>query len=372
MQKRFLIVSDIEMGKNDVMDDFSDDHVFAHFVEKILEKDKGDEEVFLLLNGDIFDFLKMDFRGEHTRYITEDVSLWKLENIFDAHPVMFEALRAFLQKESHKIIFIIGNHDFDLIWPKVQGKIAGHLGKKSQVGFTYSFDYEKLHVEHGNMLDPFFCNDVKKPFVSHKGQKVLNLPVGAYVFFSELAPVKRKFAKEEQFYPREKIADFYPEYGVEITKVIKRYFWKGVMEPWIHLADPTYRINYLPFIKHVLTFGLDFINDERFLPSRLNSLRRRHPKKEVFVTGHAHLFKNVAFQKQRFFVTDTWRNEYDLLREGNPKKAKTYAELLFDNENLMQSDLHVFDFNEIPREHRTVEMADIELKKTVFEKLPKL
>ncbi len=355
MKKRFFIVSDIEMGKRDLMDDFSDDHVFAHFIQTILEKSKKDEEVFLILNGDIFDFMKMDYKGAHTRYITEAVSSWKLDQVLESHQLVFKALRHFLQHENKNVFFVIGNHDFDLIWPALQEKIRNHLGKSKRVDFAYSFEYEKLHVEHGNLQDPFYKNDVKRPFTSYKGQKLLNLPVGSYVFFSELAHFKRKFAKEEQFYPRERIEEFFPEYGKAINGIKKRYFWKALTEPFIHFDDPTYRIDIRPFFKHVLKFGLDFINDERFLPSRLTSMMKRFPHKRFFVSGHAHLFKNITFKDKRFFITDTWRNEYHLLKKGNPKKEKSYAELEFEGSYLHNAQLHVFAFDDGVKMERAVD-----------------
>lgn len=344
MDKTFFMVSDIEMGQRDVMDDFSDDDMLVRFVEEAGERTG---EVFLVLNGDIFDFLKMEYKGEHTRYISEEVSQWKLERVFEAHPAVFEAWRNFLKHEHHYIFFVIGNHDFDLVWPSLQEKIRDHLGSqmdsRARVNFGFDFNYATLHAEHGNFFDPFFKNDRKKPFVTFRGQKILNLPIGCHVVFSHLAPFKKRFPKEEQLYPRAKLDELHPEYSREIRKLFWMYAWKVAIDPWIHMTDPTYRVGYVPFIRHFFKYGLDFVNDERFLKDRLYTIARRYPARRIFALAHTHVFFELLDGNRHFLATDTWRDEYDVSTPERKKKPKSYAEIVYDGEVLKEAGLRIYE-----------------------------
>ena len=176
MNKRIFVVGDTELGKCDNMDNFSDDAGLIEFIEELPVHNKN-EEILLIFNGDALDFLKMEYKGEYPRYITEEVSLWKLERIMEAHPAVFAALKNFASHKNACVYFIIGNHDADLIWPAVQEKIHSYLGKDSKVYFPFTFAEGDLHIEHGNLIDPFFDFDVEKPIVKYKGEKILGKSV---------------------------------------------------------------------------------------------------------------------------------------------------------------------------------------------------
>jgi len=207
-----FIISDIEMGKGDVMDDFSDDQHLVEFIQQISEE--KDAKTYLVLNGDVFDFLKMDYKGEYPRYITENISLWKLDQIYKTHARVFRALAEFLRHKNHEVKFILGNHDIDMVWPKIQEKLRVMLENQERVSFGFLFDDEDLHVEHGHSLDPFFQHDFDKPFEHFRGEKILNLPVGCQIVFNYIVPFKKKFPKEEQFYPRAHVENFFPNMDV--------------------------------------------------------------------------------------------------------------------------------------------------------------
>jgi len=63
MIKNIFVISDIELGQGDLFDDFRDEHILVDFINKITGI-KGKN--ILILNGDTFDFLKMQYQGAFT------------------------------------------------------------------------------------------------------------------------------------------------------------------------------------------------------------------------------------------------------------------------------------------------------------------
>ena len=116
---------------------------------------------------------------------------------------------------------------------------------------------------------------------------------------------------------------------------MKRLVWHNIWEVafnrFRYFYDPTYRVNGWAFLKHIMEFGFDFVDDPKFLPSRLEKLPQHYADKRLFILGHTHLLHQLETGDKRFLVTDTWRDEYNILTQGLPKKKKTYAEIVYDN-----------------------------------------
>jgi len=340
MKKHIFIIGDIEIGKKDIMDEFSDDKALIEFIEEIQTKTR-DENLILVLNGDFFDFLKMDFRGVYPKHITEEVSLWKLERIMEAHPAVLGSLKQFVQNLNHQLYFIIGNHDADLAWPLVQKKIHAYLGKNALITFSYAYDEGDFHIEHGQLLDAFFSIDSKKPFFCIKGKQVLNTPVGFRIFHKYLISLKRKFYKEEQFFPQEAVFKHFPKYEKEISKL--KWLVAGkifLLDPILHLNDPTYRVPYLSIAKHLWRHGKGTNHDDRLLD--LAKLAKEQPMKKLHVLSHAHVFKDLQRYGQRFMILDSWSNEYDFLSETKQKKPRTFAEIVTNNGRVVSAEMKTF------------------------------
>ena len=186
MKEKVFIISDIEMGRSDIMDDFTADAYFCNFIKKIQRENEG-ARLTLILNGDIFDFLKMAYKGSYPRHITEEMSSWKLQEVLRNHELVFAALKDFLKKDCNSVFFVIGNHDADLAWPSLQNTLRAHLeGTAFNLRFDYWYETPALHVEHGHLHDPFFSFKTSRPFVTYKGKKILNTPIGANICFSYL------------------------------------------------------------------------------------------------------------------------------------------------------------------------------------------
>ena len=80
-----------------------------------------------------------------------------VELVIAAHRSVFTDLGKLLDGGDHRVIIVAGNHDADLLWPKVQLAIARAIQPRdpSRLLFTPGPTYEHggVHVEHGHAFD---------------------------------------------------------------------------------------------------------------------------------------------------------------------------------------------------------------------------
>jgi UDP-2,3-diacylglucosamine pyrophosphatase LpxH len=341
MREKLYVISDIEMGRGDSLDDFSDDNKLVEFLEYI-GKSKDNQAITLILNGDTFDFMKMSYMDSHPRHITDEISLWKLNAAIKHHHEVFAALEKFLQKPSRKIFFVIGNHDADLAWPSLQKRIRECLGAKDNISFDYYYKRPDLHLEHGHLYDPFFVINTKKPLVKYKGRQILSTPFGVQIA-PQFIKYKRDFPREEKFYPKHKVFELKPELRKRKNMMLRDIIIKDViLNPIIHFRDPTRRVAYFRLLAHVLIHGKEIMDLSMFLPSIMRRMIRKHPDSKVYVLGHVHLMvEHNRENGRRVLFTDTWREEYDLTRNLE-KKKKSYAEIDYNDGIIESAQVKIF------------------------------
>src|SRR3954453_8125038 len=96
-----LVVSDLHLGVGRVMEtgqlnsleEFNFDEKFSEFLHYYTTGKFSEHEVELILNGDILNFLQVDYRGHYLTVLTEGICLDILQRIVKGHPVFFGALR---------------------------------------------------------------------------------------------------------------------------------------------------------------------------------------------------------------------------------------------------------------------------------------
>jgi hypothetical protein len=380
MVRRFFVIGDIEMGGGDLMDDFHDDALLVKFVEMTgravggsahaderaggqaradgraaagahvtagEERHAGSsagaqaDEVVLILNGDVFDFLKMDYRGKYPRHITEEISEWKMKKVLQAHPRVFAAWKKFLEIPQTRLVFVIGNHDADVAWPGVQRMLLEALGHPPKITITHFFENKLFHVQHGNLIDPFFGFNHLNPVIEHQGKKILNLPLGAQIAAQYLTPFKAKFHKQEVLYPQHEVIRKYPQYKKEMRRLMLRHGFKiFVADPLMKRHDPMYRVPYGRVWRHFWRHGFDGVHDDRFM--NIRELETRFGKSPVYVLSHSHIKKDVQKNGSRYIFVDCWRTERDVRTPDLRKKPKTYVEITQTGDKLAQVELKEF------------------------------
>ncbi|MGE0762898.1 MAG: metallophosphoesterase [Bdellovibrionales bacterium] len=171
------------------------DQEFEEFLKHVRERAKG-EPVELILNGDIFDFDSVTTlpelppyrlswlerrRGLHPQ---KEKSEFKIQRILQHHEQWVRALSQFVQ-EGNRVIFIIGNHDLELHFHRVQEAIVEALNltedAKQRVRFNewfYISNGDTL-IEHGNQYDPYcMAQDPVNPYVLRFNRIEVRVPFG--------------------------------------------------------------------------------------------------------------------------------------------------------------------------------------------------
>src|SRR3989344_339069 len=242
MKKEIILLGDIEMGGGTLTDDFISDQTISKLIYSLCNKNVP---VDLVLNGDTFDFLKCPYiinnSASYPRHITSDVSLAKLRLIYNAHAAVFEALKRFAQEKKNRIFFIVGNHDADLVHPEVQENIKLVLESSENVLFSFYYNDQNVHAEHGHQYD--FLNKVSEDhlFLDYKGKKILNIPWVSLGLISKFMILKEQYPMMERTTPRPTIFSHHKSVERVITRQGLQYLLKSLIYyPIRYYSDPTY------------------------------------------------------------------------------------------------------------------------------------
>ncbi len=181
--------------------EFFFDKDFADFLslseKRILESsDKEKPIIELILNGDIFDFDSVTKIPEEPTYHVswvekrrglfseEEKAIFKMEVIIHDHPEWFQAIRSFLLK-GHRVIFITGNHDIELLFSGVQKKLRNffHLPEELKYNLRFSqwfyISNKDTLIEHGHQYDPYcVCANPIHPTLIKYNRIHMRIPFG--------------------------------------------------------------------------------------------------------------------------------------------------------------------------------------------------
>lgn len=150
----------------------------------------------LILNGDVFDFdsitaLPKDppyrvtwLEKERGLFPEEAKSSFKIRKVIEDHSVFFSSLKEFILK-GHRIIIIIGNHDLELLFPRVQQDIRDALDLKEEqqkylrfCEWFYISNSDSL-IEHGHHYDPYCTSqDPIHPMIRKINRVEIRIPFG--------------------------------------------------------------------------------------------------------------------------------------------------------------------------------------------------
>jgi UDP-2,3-diacylglucosamine pyrophosphatase LpxH len=364
MPKLSLIFSDTEAGDGGHTDDFIDDALFYetianHFEES--EKYPSD----LILNGDIIDFMKTPYKGTFPRHITEKVSVGKLKRVVKAHPVFFQAMTDWLKaSKTNRIVIVTGNHDYDLIFPKVQEHIrkvvsGGVKAFKERIVFPgFEFKDNLLLVEHGSQLDHYFRVDPEK-FI-HKSkyhdEPFLLLPWGFNALYDHFIHIHGKYPMLDRIQPRIQIFEALPmdlrrELYLDSTVYMLKSFFYTQFRHW---RDVLYRFPPHLFFKYLFSFlRKDF---ELKISGVLLKLTT---SKDVSVLsiGHNHRSKFRKLGRKKFLLnTGAWRDEYTAMKKFRKfvPKPKSYGYVLHNSKKILDVKLVM-----VPAVRKILTMKDL-------------
>jgi len=193
-----VVVSDMHIGKGrilpdgsvNVLEDFVAERQFEEFLEFYGSGIFYDADMELILNGDIFNLIQVDYRGYYSPILTEEICAEKLKAVIRGRPRIMQALKKFGLLPNHRITFIIGNHDVDMIWDKCKIVFEEAVGVPILYK-NFSYEVDGVHYEHGQQHEAVNRLNPKKIFIT-KGlkQPILNLPWGSHFVINFVIPLK--------------------------------------------------------------------------------------------------------------------------------------------------------------------------------------
>jgi UDP-2,3-diacylglucosamine pyrophosphatase LpxH len=311
--RRIVVLSDLhigagqEKGRPNVFDDFREDDRFAQLLEHY-GRPRGDrDEVHLVLNGDIFDLIKVSVDGRFPEAITEKVARQKLDACFRGHPKVVSALRGFLAREKNRLTFQPGNHDMELFFPGVQRLFTRALtGEDAHP--RVAFPREEPHVEidgvqfhHGHQFEAIHAMDFGRLFLSGRGAPILNLPWGTLFMLQVVNHLMRDrpyLDKVTPFWPLFAGGLFFDtRFTLKLMGLSSYYFIRAQLNPLWRDKRP-------------LAKATQFLRTEFKITSDLNHFAKRilkAPKLAAVFMGHTHYELVRTHPGGKFYVnTGTW------------------------------------------------------------------
>ncbi len=203
--ENLLVISDVHLGE-DILDEGPEslsEYIralnwrLAEFVADHRKRRLDGRPWHLVINGDMFDFLKITDRRDSLEGLvrereltpeerardlvnTPENVLWKLDRVLAVHRPLFKELAAFLLA-GNKVTLLEGNHDAEFYFAEVRARLREALvalaerqhAADKKAGLTRAaFDAEavsarlafhtwflarpgRVHVEHGHQYDPY-------------------------------------------------------------------------------------------------------------------------------------------------------------------------------------------------------------------------
>lgn len=195
-----IILSDLHLGfgprlpdgSRNLLEEFHYDRQFIELLQHYSEGEYAKAEVELVLNGDILNHLHTTPEEADCDRLTETVALARTEKILAGHPQFFDALAGFARRPNHSIVYIMGNHDMGVAWPKIQQRLKELIHPELKFYLDY-YETGGMYIEHGNNCVADNRVDLDNLFLT-KGQKepVLKMPWGSFFAIHFINPLKRE------------------------------------------------------------------------------------------------------------------------------------------------------------------------------------
>lgn len=330
-----VVVSDFHIGDGkhqpdgsiNIGEDFHHDEEFIGLLQHYMDLYPRGGDVELIINGDFFNFIFVAYRGTRPVHITPEISLEKLKNIMDAHPRLFDHLSQFGKKKGFRISYLIGNHDTDMVWPECQAYLNKRLGCDIKV-YPLSYEFDGIHIEHGNRFELFNRFDVNQPILHENGFTYLNLPFGSFFVFFYVAPLKVEKPQVDRIKPFRVflLLDLLMHFPSAVKDWCKLFLF------FMYMLFNPYKRRF-PSIRNTFQIMLAGMSVYPNLDRNAKTLLRANKNIHTVIFGHTHVSKVLEFREhKRYINSGTWNEITTLdLSQFGRRENKTFVEIAYQN-----------------------------------------
>ncbi len=356
-----MVLSDLHLGTGvpegelNPLEDFYYDERFAELLEHYDKKCGEGTQIELIMNGDIFDLLKVQIDGVWPIEITQDIAEQKLRLCLDGHPRFVAALRSFLSKPERRLVYLPGNHDLDMWFPAPQELFKryvapGEAGER--VRFITSSDTyflpEGIQIRHGHQLEHIHRVDYANITRKRKdGVEILDLPWGSLWILEVMNPAKliKQHIDRVQPFRRFILGGllFEPRFTLKfLWYCVVHYLRRRIftIRAWME------RIRRLPslVVEEIVGIG----NYDEQAERALAKVRGAH----TLIVGHSHAPRFRTLKGGKLLVnTGTWIDMINLdLRYLGQASGLTYALIEYTDTGKAQTSLLRWHGNREPME----------------------
>lgn len=339
IEKTIIVISDIHLGagkyfqgQRNYLEDFHFDEELVDFLAYFSKGDYEGREVDLIINGDLFDLLAVPFVAFYDdEFWSEVAALEKLRIILAAHAEVMAAMRDFVAKKGKKIIYVIGNHDGEMVFPSMQKVFYDIFAEKDldrvEIRLNGDGDFspaEGVLLKHGHEYETAHSFDPLESIIQDQdGKSYFVPPWGSYY-------VTRVLNKFKELRPH-----------INAVRPIRKFMINGIIYDTLFtlrfaLANAFYffMVRYVSIIKSEKSVKKIFesVKGELQLFKNYEILTMEFLEErediDVLIVGHTHepVIRTYANGKT-FINTGTWTKMYNLdFGKGQGEKL-TYAQI---------------------------------------------
>jgi len=342
-RKTILVISDIHLGAGayingmrNFLEDFHYDEEMVEFIEYYCTGEYEKKEVELVINGDLFDLLAVPFvEYFDDEFWSEEAALEKLKLIIKAHPEVMNAFKYFLKKKHKKIIFIIGNHDGELVLNKLQEYLLEQFPVAIRDRFVIKAqegDYipdQGIMIRHGHEYEIAHTFDLKESIVAdQEGRRFFIPPWGSYYVTRVINKFKEERGHINAVRPIKKAMISGLIYDTMFTirfLLANAFYFMMVRFIYIFKQEKSFK----DIINHSLGELELFRDDEEIT----HDFFAEHEDFFCLIVGHTHEPIHRSYIDGTTFInTGTWTDMFHL-DHGKGSWSLTYAQIdYFDKE----------------------------------------
>lgn len=200
MNKSLFVISDLHLGGAEgfQMCSAAGRVRLADFLSYVAAQKRDDNEIHLVINGDIVDFLAEEEFSSFTN--DDDKAVTKLQSIMSGTPEVWCSLRR-LVASGVRLTMMLGNHDVELSFPGPRRLLLETIGGKG-VEFIYdnqAFVDGQVLIEHGNRYDKWnvVAHDAIRAIRSAMSRRERPIeylgPPGSQLVKQVMNPIKKQF-----------------------------------------------------------------------------------------------------------------------------------------------------------------------------------